>query len=184
MLGMLNGTVAEVYPSFCFIDVNGLGYRINTHPRVLADLVVGKKCRMYLHEQIREDIYELYGFIVLEELEFFKQLIGVSGIGPKVGLAICASGPISEIKQRLSRGEVEWLSSIPGIGKKTAQKVILELKGKLVDADGGEMDMEIVEALTALGYPVAQARKASKDLPPDVTETSERIRLALKSLAR
>jgi len=162
-----------------------MGYKIISHPAFLTSLASDKDELIYIHEHIREDAYELYGFYSLDELDFFKTLLGVSGVGPKVGLAIISSGRLEEIKARVMKGEVDWLCSLPGIGKKTAQKIVLELKGQLIEPEESILqDKEVIDALCGLGYSSMQAKEAVKYLPPEITETSERMRAALKFLSK
>ena len=185
MIGMLRGEVIEKTTNFFILDVRGVGYQVRAHLRMLGDLTVGDEPSIYIHEHIREDQHELFGFATRDELEVFEILISINGIGPKVGLAMCGSATPSELRQRVMRGDAGWFASLPGIGKKTAQKIILELKGQLVEVDSEtEVDGELVEALKGLGYKAAQAKEAAKEVPADITDASERVRYALKNLGR
>jgi Holliday junction DNA helicase RuvA len=170
---------------FFILEVNGLGYRLKAHTGTLSNLSVGSDKRVYLHEHIREDAFDLYAFLTMDELDFFEKLLSVSGVGPKVAMAVCAAAPLENLKTRLAQGDADWLASLPGLGKKTAQKIVLELKGKLVEVGlVNDTDREVVEALTNLGYTAFQAREAAKKVSPDVEDTSERVRSALKFLSR
>ncbi|MDD5726819.1 MAG: Holliday junction branch migration protein RuvA [Patescibacteria group bacterium] len=185
MLVTLQGMITEVFLDFFILEVNGLGYRLRAHTGTLSSLSVGADKRVYLHEQIREDAYDLYAFLSMDELEFFEKLLSVSGVGPKVAMAVCAAAPLDNLKSRLAQGDADWLASLPGLGKKTAQKIVLELKGKLVEVGvTSDVDRELIEALTNLGYTAFQAREAAKKVPVETGDTSVRLRAVLKILSK
>lgn len=185
MIGMLRGEVIEKSVNFFILDVRGVGYQVKAHLRMLSEMTIGDEPSIYIYEHIREDAHDLYGFATRDELEVFEILISINGIGPKAGLAICGSATPSELRGRVSRGDAAWFASLPGIGKKTAQKIILELKGQLVEVDTeSEADSELIEALKGLGYKTAQAKEAAKSVSAEVTNASERVREALKFLSR
>ncbi|MDD2731011.1 MAG: Holliday junction branch migration protein RuvA [Candidatus Portnoybacteria bacterium] len=185
MLVTLQGRITEVFLDFFILEVSGLGYRLRAHTGTLSNLSVGGDKRVYLHEQIREDAYDLYAFLSMDELEFFEKLLSVSGVGPKVAMAVCAAAPLDNLKSRLAQGDADWLASLPGLGKKTAQKIVLELKGKLVEVGvASDVDRELIEALTNLGYTAFQAREAAKKVPVETGDTSVRLRATLKLLSK
>lgn len=185
MIGSLRGTVLEVHSDFFLLEVQGVGYRVRAHSGQLAALQSGGLALMYIHEHIREDAHELFGFATYDELTTFELLLGVQGVGPKVGLAVCGSGKPDELRARVAKGDVDWLSSLPGIGKKTAQKIVLELKGQLVEPTGeSQADAEVATALTNLGYSSFQAKDAIKCLSAEIVEPEARIRAALKILMK
>lgn len=160
----------------------GVGYLVKVTTQLVASLEKGSEACLYTHHVIREDANELIGFATVVELELFTKFISVSGIGPKMALHLMSLGPVGSVRQAVERGDVSYLESAQGVGRKTAQRVVLELKGKLVtDDDPGEGGDEAVSALENLGYPRYQAREAVKDL--DGT-TEERIKSALKILSR
>lgn len=185
MLATLQGRVSEVFLDFFILEVNGVGYKLKAHTGTLSSLSVGNEKKLYLHEHIREDAYDLYAFLSMDELDFFEKLLSVSGVGPKVALAVCSAAPLESLRSRLAQGDADWLSSLPGLGKKTAQKIVLELKGKLVEVGvASDTDRELIEALTNLGYTAFQAREAAKRVSPEIQDTSDRVRAALKFLSR
>ncbi len=185
MIGMLRGEVIEKSTGFFILDVRGVGYQVKAHLRLLSELTMGDEPSIYIHEHIREDSHDLYGFATRDELEVFEILISINGIGPKVGLAICGSATPNELRGRVSNGDAAWFASLPGIGNKTAQKIILELKGQLVEVEAEtEADLDLIEALKGLGYKSAQAKEAAKNISPDITDASARVREALKYLSR
>lgn len=185
MLATIKGKISDIFQDFFIIENNGLGYKIKSHVQTFINLAVGHEKRFYIHEHIREDAYDLYGFATMDELAFFERLLGVSGVGPKAALAVCSAAPLDTLMAKLAQGDLDWLSSQQGIGKKTAQKIILELKGKLVEPGTmADADRELVEALTNLGYTAFQARETSKRIPEDVKGPADRLRAALKILSR
>ena len=184
MIGSLRGIVLEIHPPIGLIEVGGIGYRIHATPSLLANLHAGEEAFVYIHDLIREDAHELYAFASLEDLRLFERMIAISGVGPKVALAILSVGSAEILKRAIMSGDLTTLTSVPGVGKKIAQKIILELKGQIVEADEvSGTDGEVIEALVSLGYSSAQAKDAIKNLSPDITDVSERIREALKSIA-
>jgi len=185
MIGMLRGEVIEKTANFFILDVRGVGYLLKCHLRLLADLTVGDEPSIYIHEHIREDAHDLYGFATRDELEVFEILISINGIGPKAGLAICGSATPAELRERVMRSDAAWFATLPGIGNKTAQKIILELKGQLVEVEAeSEADQELIEALKGLGYKTAQAKEAAKSISAEITNASDRVREALKYLSK
>ncbi|MFA4955248.1 MAG: Holliday junction branch migration protein RuvA [Patescibacteria group bacterium] len=183
MIASLRGRVLEVHAGYLILEVNGVGYQIKASASVLAKVHAGDERLFYIHDHVREDVRDLYGFVSSREQEFFEKLLAVSGVGPKVALTIMSVGQIDQVKSAVMRGDLALLTSVPGVGTKTAQKIVLELKGQLVEADGAPEDSEVVDALVSLGYSAQQARAALKSLPHDL-EVPERVRQALKYLGR
>lgn len=185
MLATLYGTVTEIHEDFFILEINGLGYRLRAHTRTLSAAPAGQKLKVYVHEHIREDAYDLFAFLSMEEMVLFKKMLDVSGVGPKVALAVCGSADLEDLHRKLVQGDVDWLVSIPGLGKKTAQKIVLELKGRLVEVGAkSETDRETIAALTGLGYTAFQAREATKQIPDEIQDSGERVRTALKYLSK
>jgi len=167
------------------LEVNGIGYCVFVNNKTLSKIDIGKEVLLYVYEHIREDAYKLYGFLTKEELSLFKMMLNVSGVGPKVSLAICESGNVKDLYSRVENSDVDWFSTLPGLGKKTAQKIILELKGKIVEFTGDRKeDTEVVDALIALGYSASQAKEAVKNLPSDIVNSQEKIKLALQYFSK
>lgn len=185
MIRSLRGNILEVHVSFCILDVGGLGYEIRTTGSVLSGLTAGEGILFYIHDHIREDAHDLYGFLAYGDLELFERLLSVSGVGPKVALTLMSAGSAGSVRKAILDGDLGFLTSIPGVGKKTAQKIILDLKGRLVEEEGmSSGDAEVVEALVSLGYASGDARKAVQALPVSVVDVSARIREALKMLSK
>lgn len=185
MIGSLRGTVIEVHATSALIEVSGLGYSIKAPVPVLAVLKVDENRFFYIHDHIREDAHDLFAFNTRDELSLFERLLSVNGVGPKVALTVMSSGTSSSVRAAILKGDLALLTSVPGVGTKTAQKIVLELKGQIVDP--GELppgDAEVVEALVSLGYPAIQAREALKYVSAEITDISERVRESLKRLAK
>lgn len=182
MITTLRGKIEYHGIGFLIIEVAGVGYKINL-PEDRAHELTGEVI-IYTHEVAREDQHELYGFLSMDALQLFWKLIGVSGVGSKVGQKIVFSGPVEKVKEKIMKGDLGFLTDIPGIGKKTAQKIILELKGALVEDVGRPfgLDDDAVEGLVGLGYARKQAEDVLSGVKAETTE--DRIRAALKILSR
>jgi len=182
MIGSLRGHVLEKGPTWILLEVAGIGYRIKTTPSVLSALSQGEVF-VYTHDHVREDAHELFGFQTMMDLELFERLLGISGVGPKSALTIMSVGSADQVKQAIMSGDLAMLTSVPGVGKKTAQKIILELKGQLVDPDtGNSADHDVIDALVGLGYTAQQTKEVLKLVK--ATDPSEKIREALRYLSK
>ena len=197
MIASVEGVVGAVAADSLVIEVGGLGYRVFAAPAVLAGAQPGGRLKLHTYHLVREDLQALYGFRTVEELGFFNLLLTVTGVGPKVALAIVGSRPTPDLQLAIMAQDQAVLVSIPGIGKKLAERVIFELKEKVAAAGvavGGSAaagatagEGEIVAALQALGYSLAEAREASRAALAEVGVAStleERVKAALRSLLR
>lgn len=185
MIGSLRGEILEVHPTKALLEVQGVGYIIKASIPTLTSLKAGAERLLYIHDHVREDAHDLYAFTVHEELAFFEKLISISGVGPKVALTIMSAGSLDSVRRAVMAGDLATLTSVPGVGTKTAQKIVLELKGQLVDEQGASSeDREVIEALVSLGYAASQAREALKNVSAAITDTSERVREALRNLSK
>lgn len=190
MIGRLTGTLSEKNPPEVLVDCQGVGYEVNVPMSTFYNLpALGDKVTLLTHFVVREDAQLLYGFGTAQEREVFRQLIKVSGVGPRMALAVLSGMGVGDLAQAITLQEVGRLVKVPGIGKKTAERLLLELKGK-IGADmgvrasvGSEAQVDILQALMALGYSDKEAAVALKALPAEVG-VSEGIKLALKALAR
>jgi Holliday junction DNA helicase RuvA len=192
MIGRLNGTLADKNPPQVLVDCHGVGYEVDVPMSTFYNLPgVGEKVSLLTHFVVREDAQVLFGFGTAGEREAFRQLIRISGVGPRTALSVLSGMSVADIAQAVTQQDASRLIKVPGIGKKTAERLLLELKGK-VGADLGsaagsaatsDAQVDIVQALVALGYSDKEAQAALKALPKDVG-VSEGIRLALKSLAK
>lgn len=189
MIGRLHGKLLEKNPPQILIDVSGVGYEVDVPMSTFCNLPeVGGELTLYTHFVVREDAELLYGFATLAERAAFRALIKISGVGPKIALALLSGITVDQLKDAVDRGETGLLTKVPGIGKKTAERLVLELKGKLagtgaataaVPTSGARAD--VAAALIALGYSEREAAAATKKLPEDCT-VNDGLRLALKSL--
>lgn len=177
--------VLDVGATFFVLEVAGVGYKVIAPPSILSSVHVGKEAFVYIHDHIREDLHDLYGFLAADDQVLFQRLLNVDGVGPKVAMAVLSIGPADIVRKAIMSGDLEGMTSVPGVGKKTAQKIILELKGQLVEsAEASGEDAEVIQALQALGYPLAHARDAVKMLAVTTKGTSDRVREALKILGK
>lgn len=185
MIGSLRGRILEVHPTTALIEAGNIGFLVKGSIPFLTSLKTGEECFVYIHDHVREDARDLFAFQSQEELRFFEKLISISGVGPKVALTILSAGSLETVRRAIMSGDLTTLTSVPGVGTKTAQKIVLELKGQLVEADGASgPDRDVIEGLISLGYSTSQARDAIKQLDPSVTDTSERVRDALRFLSK
>ena len=190
MIGRLSGVLLERNPPQVLIDVHGLGYEVDVPMSTFYNLPAnGEKVTLLTHFIVREDGQFLYGFASEAERFAFRQLIKISGIGARMALAVLSGLSVSDLAQAIARQEVGRLVKVPGIGKKTAERLLLELKGKLAEALPSavhpveDSQHDILNALLALGYNDREAALAMKSLPPGVS-TSDGIRQALKQLSK
>jgi Holliday junction DNA helicase RuvA len=186
MIGFLTGKIISVGTDNVILDVQGVGYNVQVTNDLLSNTQDNQELSLFIHTAVREDAITLYGFVSEEDLTFFKQLLSVSGIGPKLALGILSSS--SElVKQAVVSGDEAMLSTLPGIGKKTAARIILDLKSKVVATttmkprsirDGSD---DAVEALTNLGYDRGMILRVVNDLPEEISGTEEIVKYFLKS---
>jgi len=191
MIGFLRGKIDTCRFGLICLDVNGVGYKIHVPPQIkIAELALGKNIKLYIHENIREDAYDLYGFLEYFELELFQKLLTVNGIGPKAAMAIMSSSNSDKIIEAIESDDLSYFVSIPGVGKKAATKIILDLKSKLsisqsagILGKSGEAD-NIIDALVSLGYQKVEIQKVIHKMPKDLRDDQERIRWALKEMGK
>lgn len=184
MIASLRGIVLEITPTFALIEVHGVGYRVFATPATLGGMRKREDAFLYTYDLVREDVHDLYGFTSFEDLRLFERMIAISGVGPKVALAMLSIGNAETLKRAIMNGDLTALTSIPGVGKKIAQKIVLELKGQIVDREElSGSDREVIDALVSLGYSATQAKDALKGIPSDVTDVSDRVREALRTLS-
>ncbi len=190
MIGKLTGTLSDKNPPQILLDCNGVGYEVHVPMSTFYNLPqLGEKLSLLTHLVVREDAQILYGFFESFEREAFRQLIKISGVGPRTALSVLSGMSVADLAQAVTLQEGGRLVKVPGIGKKTAERLLLELKGKLgaelaSSAQAGHgAQSDILQALLALGYSDKEAALALKALPQDVA-VSEGIKLALKALAK
>ena len=199
MFYYLDGTVADILPDLAVIDCGGVGYACKTTNTTLAALKKGRRQKLYTYLNVAEDLFELYGFATQRELSSFKLLIGVSGVGPKAALAILSSGTPESLAMAIVTGDERALTAAPGVGKKIAQRIILELKDKMAKETAGPLELsgggkgapalyankatEAAQALAVLGYTSQEVSVALKGLDMDLP-LEELVRQGLKRMAK
>jgi Holliday junction DNA helicase RuvA len=190
MIGRLTGTLAEKSPPQILVDAGGVGYEVDVPMSTFYQLpAAGERIVLLTHLVVREDAQLLYGFLTHDERATFRLLIRIAGVGPRTALSILSGLSVAELAQAVSLQESGRLMKVPGIGKKTAERLLLELKGKLVDAlvapagAANSAQADILQALVALGYSEREAAATLKTLPADAG-VSDGIKLALKALAK
>lgn len=191
MIGHLTGSIIHKDDKHVILDVSGVGYKIYVTGDTVARTSSEDTTSLWIHTVVREDALDLYGFMTEKELSFFKLVIGVSGIGPKSALGILAVAPVDTLVSAVGSGDTSYLTKVSGVGKKIAQKIVLELKDKVgLVGDVEEVaavrheDMDVIEALKALGYKENESRDVLKELDPAIKGTSKRITEALKLLGK
>ncbi|MBI4250668.1 Holliday junction branch migration protein RuvA [Candidatus Uhrbacteria bacterium] len=188
MLGYIKGRILHKNGSELLVVANDIGYHISIPARLASEAADGDVCELYLYQYVRESSIELYGFFATDELSFFEKLISVSGVGPKTALGILNVSSIDKLKDAIAHGDVAMLRGASGIGTKTAERIIVELKGTIAMAGEGSRtqgsdDTDIIDALVHLGYSASIARRAVDRIPPDITVLQDRMKAALQSLA-
>jgi len=191
MISRLVGELAGKAPPFVLVDVHGVGYEVQVPMSTFYNLPeLGAKVALLTQFIVREDAQLLFGFLTAGERESFRELVKITGVGPRIALALLSGLNTEELAQAVSAQDASRLVKVPGIGKKTAERLLLELKGKLAPALAtpgwaatSDAQGDILQALIALGYSDKEAQAALKQLPPDAS-VSDGIKQALKSLAR
>lgn len=188
MIASLSGTVRHKDLHHLILDISGVGYKVHVTTDTALDALPGQPLFLWIHTVVREDALNLFGFADREHLELFELLITVSGIGPKTALGILNVASPTMLRQAVANDDTSYLTKVSGIGKKNAEKIVLELRDKLVTtADDHSRDLrsegDAMEALLSLGYAERDAREALKKIPKEVTGTAERVKAALKNLS-
>ncbi|MEI7426195.1 MAG: Holliday junction branch migration protein RuvA [Candidatus Moraniibacteriota bacterium] len=189
MIGKIRGKIEAVKENYVIVDVHDVGYKINMNGYSLAKIAGKETVEIFIHTHVREDALALFGFLSEEELGMFELLISISGIGPKVALGILSIASPKTIKTAIVNEDPSILTKVSGIGKKTAGRVILELKNKVGtisqdDKDETTDDSNAIEALMTMGYSPLEAREALKAVSADVKDVGKRVGMALRSLGK
>ncbi|MEK7156301.1 MAG: Holliday junction branch migration protein RuvA [Patescibacteria group bacterium] len=187
MIGRLSGNVSAIRAGYAIVSAGGVGYKVFATRELLLSLKQGTEAAIWTHLAVRESILDLYGFSNEEELRLFELLLTVSGIGPKSALAILDIASVETLRSAVSAGNASYLTKVSGIGKKTAEKIVLELRDKVgTSLDGNDAvlqgDEEALEAMRALGYSQGEARDALRKVPQEIERSNERLREALRIL--
>ena len=190
MIGMLHGTMFLKNDPYLLLDVHGVGYKVFVPQQILSQKSLGDELRLFTHTLVREDTLDLYGFETAEDLKLFEYFLSVSGVGGKTALGIFSVGSRSDIVGAIAKGDVAFFLSVPRLGKKSAQKIIIELKSKIGSTedldltDTNEESDEVVMALKSFGFSTQEAISAMREVKKDGLSSSEQVRLALKYLGK
>lgn len=191
MISHLSGQVKFKNDKSLTLDVNGVGYELRISALVLEKLKIGEQKNFFTHLYVREDAMELYGFESLDEKKFFELLISVSGVGPKSAMQVLSIAKLTEIKKAILRSDPTLLRKVSGIGQKTAERIVVELKNKLEDLPLGDEKINLAatdsgafEALQTLGYSAGEVREVLRKIPAEIENENEIIKQALKILGK
>lgn len=192
MISFLRGRVINKGFNYAIIETGNIGYQVFAGENFLNDLKIDSEVEIYTHHQVREEASDLYGFKTLEDLELFELLLTVSGVGPKSALGVLTIASARDIKEAIIRGDANLLTKVSGIGKKTAERLVLELKTKILrfsatatTANSSSLvGSDEIEALMSLGYSFSEARSALSLVDPKVVDIGERVKAALRKMAR
>ena len=188
MISWIKGKIIHINDKYLILSSNNVGYKVFISEKTYFKIKDKEETELYTHTHVREDMLDLYGFGTLDEMNFFEAVLSVSGIGPKVGLAILAQGPVSEIKRAIASGDILFFNAVSGIGKKKAERFIMELKDKIevilpekesVNLKDSE---EVVEALKQLGYSNKEAIEIVRQTPDNLKRAEDKITWALKNI--
>lgn len=190
MIAYLKGTIKNKGQGYIILEAGHIGYQVFINPVFYSELSINQELEVYTHQHVREDALDLYGFVNLEQLEMFELLLSISGIGPKSALGALAVAGVDELKETIAQGDPSLLTKVSGIGKKTAERIVLELREKVGSLaagtgrghTGASTSGDEIDALVALGYSTAQAREALRGVDPALKDSSARIKEALKKL--
>lgn len=187
MIGKLTGMLDSLEAGQALVDVSGVGYVVRVPAGLEGLLPPGGRITLLIYTAVREDAIDLYGFASAEELGFFKLLMGVSGVGPKTALGIMSVADVLSLKRAIAKGDAAALTSTFGIGKKSAERLVVELRDKIKllptdTASDAPSDADVIEALQGLGYSALESRKALRDISPTLVGTRERLAAALRNL--
>ena len=189
MIAYLKGKIINKGQGYIILDAKDVGYQVFVNPTQYTELDIGQEIEFYTHHHIREDAMDLYGFNTLEDLEMFELLLGISGIGPKSALGVLAISSVNEVRETIAQGDSSLLTKVSGIGKKTAERIVLELREKVAhlvspEQAGALASSDEIDALMALGYSLQQAREALKNTDSKIKDSGQRIKEALKNLGK
>ena len=191
MISRLTGSIVHFDTKYLVLDVHGVGYKVAISPDVFSKLDKEVPLTLWTYLAVRENALDLYGFLSLSELNFFELLITISGIGPKTAMGILNVASVHSLETAIQTGDTSHLTKISGIGKKVAEKIVMELKDKVIVTDQSaeqtqtmKNDSDVLEALKSLGYSPTEARDVLKKIPKTLTKTSDKIKEALKILGK
>jgi Holliday junction DNA helicase RuvA len=191
MIGFLSGKIEILRRPFVIVNVNGVGYKVLLSENFYSKLSIGENVKIFTYTYVREDALELFGFLEVDDLYLFENLISVSGIGPKTALNIFSFGERKEIIEAILKGDVTFFTSVPRLGTKNAQRIIIDLKTKMGNTDtfdlsGSDMkeNQEVIEALKNFGFSVKEAQNVLREIKTPGLSPEDKIRIALKNLGK
>lgn len=189
MIATITGRVAEKIGDTVIIELGGIGYEVIVPVSDWGSAKMGEETKFYIYEHIREDTHVLYGFSSTSAKQLFTQLLSVNGVGPKVAMQVMSAAALNRLQQAIFAGDVELFKGVSGVGKKTAERIMVELKGKIEESGESALTGSPVssgdaayQALLGLGYTAAQAAQALSSVPAEIKEDNERVKAALKNI--
>ncbi len=187
MIASIEGIVTEILDDSIVINIGGLGFKVYVSPAILVKIEIHRRIALFTNLIVREESLTLFGFETIEDRDLFNMILSVSGVGPKTAMAVVSHASIDTIKKAVINGQPELLGRIPGVGKKTAQNIVIQLQGKIkgeisqIATGNVALDNDVIGALTSLGYSIIEAQAAVQMIPKDTPEDLEtRLRIALK----
>lgn len=190
MISYLKGTILHIDVAYAELATKDVGYKVQLPGELLSTLTVGSEAELFVYTHVKEDAFDLYGFDTRTKRSLFESLISVSGIGPKSALGVLSVASVDEIESAIVRGDASILEKVSGIGKKTAERIVLELKNKykgkteLGESSGGSDDADVIDALVGLGYSADQARQAFRSIDSSIEGVDEKVKACLKELGK
>ena len=193
MIASVRGTIKQKKDNYVIVENAGIGYKIFVSEEILSKYGTDDEVSLYTHQYVKEDALNLFGFLDMEALDLFEKLIAVSGIGPKTALGVFAVASIADIKSAIINEDASILKKVSGIGSKTAERIVLELKNKIAGLVGHEgvrsseemeADSDAVDALVSLGYQAKQVREALKKIDSEIKDSGQKVKAALKLLTK
>lgn len=194
MIAYLKGKIKYKKNNFLILDVSGVGYKLYLNESLLADLKIESDYEFFIYQHVKEDALDLYAFKSFDDLEMFEMLLSISGVGPKSALGVSALTSAFDLKEAIARGDSGLLTKVSGIGKKTAERIVLELREKVGALDFSNINNQAkenistsadeIDALMALGYSLLEAREVLKKVDPKIKDSGERIKIALRNLGK
>lgn len=188
MISQITGQIILKTDKYVLVEANNIAYKVFATTELLSVAKLNEKQKVWTYLAVRENALDLYGFASKEELDFFELLITISGVGPKTAIGILNVASVASLRKAISSGETAHLTKVSGLGKKMADKIVLELKGKIGSYEeialGLKEEIDALEALKALGYSHRDAREALQEISKDIVKTGDRIKAALKHLGK
>lgn len=188
MISQITGKIILKTDKFVIVETNNIGFKVFTTTELISKIKEGETARIWTYLAVRENALDLYGFVDKKGLDFFELLITISGVGPKTALNILNVATVDSLRKAISSGETAHLTKVSGLGKKMADKIVLELKGKLGSYEeinlGLKEEIDALEALKSLGYSHKESREALQEIDKNITTTSDRVKAALKHLGK